>query len=95
MAEKNIMIHSKKKMAQALLQINRFSEAKPLYSQVCQIDNTYADAWFTLGVINGKLSNTVEAIEIKRRELNRRFLSRSDSRSSTNRRKRGSCHACS
>ena len=69
MAEKNILTHSRKKEAQVLLQNNRFSEAGVIYSQVCQIDKTDADAWFTLGVINGKLNNAVEAIDCFRRAV--------------------------
>ncbi len=69
MAEKNILTHSRKKEAQVLLQNNRFSEAGAIYSQVCQIDKTDADAWFTLGVINGKLNNAVEAIECFRKAI--------------------------
>lgn len=57
------LIHSRKREAFALLQSNRFSEARTLYAELCAQDKMDAEAWFFLGAINGQLKNTAEAVE--------------------------------
>jgi len=55
MAKQNPIIRSKKKKAQALIDANRFAEARELYRQICRLDRLDVDAWFTLGLLNGQL----------------------------------------
>lgn len=62
MAKKNILTHSKMKKAAELAQRGAFAEAKSLLEQVCKVDRVDADAWFMLGVVNGKLERADEAV---------------------------------
>ena len=55
MSKQNPIIRSKRKKAQTLFQENRLPEAREAYRQLCQLDRRDADAWFTLGLINGQL----------------------------------------
>jgi predicted O-linked N-acetylglucosamine transferase (SPINDLY family) len=63
MANNNLFTNSKKKKAFDLIQENRFAEAKTLFAEICEQNRTDAEAWFALGVINGKLNNVAESIE--------------------------------
>lgn len=69
MAKKNILTQSKKKKASELLQQGRFLEAKGLLQQVCAIDRVDSEAWFTLGVVNGKLEEKSAAIDCFRQSV--------------------------
>ena len=60
MAKKNVLTHSRKKAADALLQENRLAEARELYAKICRIDTADTQAWFTLGVISSQLGDFVE-----------------------------------
>lgn len=62
MAKKNILTHSKMKKAEELAQRGAFAEARTLLEQVCKIDRVDAEAWFMLGVVNGKLERADEAV---------------------------------
>ena len=61
MAKRNVLTHSKKKQAELLLQTNRLSEAKHLYTSICQTDKMDTDAWLALGVLNMRLGSSNEA----------------------------------
>lgn len=52
---------SEKQKAWALLRNNRLQEAKGLYARVCRDNPADAEAWHTLGVINGRLGLIDEA----------------------------------
>lgn len=62
MAKKNTLTHSKMKKAAELAQRGAFAEARMLFEQVCKVDRTDAEAWFMLGVVNGKLEHADEAV---------------------------------
>jgi tetratricopeptide (TPR) repeat protein len=62
MAKHNPIIRAKKKKAQALIDENRFAEARELYRQICGLDRLDADAWFTLGLLNGQLEYREETV---------------------------------
>jgi predicted O-linked N-acetylglucosamine transferase (SPINDLY family) len=62
MAEKNILIQAGKKKAMDLVQSGRFSEAKKMLDEVCGIDRADAEAWFMLGIVCGRLDDTIGAI---------------------------------
>lgn len=62
MAKKNILTHSKMKKAVELVQRGAFAEARALLEQVCKVDRVDAEAWFMLGVVNGKLERADEAV---------------------------------
>lgn len=66
MAKKNILTHSKFKKAAELVQRGAFAEARTLLGQVCKVDRADAEAWFMLGVINGKLERADEAVDCLR-----------------------------
>lgn len=69
MAKKNIRTHSKKKKALALVQSNQLEQARDLYIQVCKLDKRDADAWFLLGVVEGRLGNCKEAVRCLRNSI--------------------------
>ncbi len=69
MAKKNILTHAKKCKALALLQANRWREAKPIYAEVCRIDRRDAEAWFLLGGVNGQLALWEEAMQCWREAI--------------------------
>lgn len=62
MSKQNPIIRSKRKRAQTLFQENRLAEAREAYQQLCRLDRRDADAWFTLGLINGRLGLLEEVI---------------------------------
>lgn len=70
MAKKNILTHSKKKKAQALMQSGQFAEAKSLCMQICAVDKTDSETWFFLGIANGQLKNGEEAERCFRQAIN-------------------------
>lgn len=69
MASNNVHTSSKKKKAFELIQANRFAEARTLFAEICALDRTDAEAWFALGVINGKLNQAAESIECFRKAI--------------------------
>lgn len=69
MSRKNILTHSRKKKAFALLQAKQLEQAKDLYVQVCEVDKLDADAWFSLGAINGMLGRHADAADCLRRAV--------------------------
>lgn len=62
MAKKNALTYSKIKKAAQLTQRGAFTEARTLLEQVCKVDRVDAEAWFMLGVVNGKLERADEAV---------------------------------
>lgn len=54
-------ISSRKRSALAFFQNNQLTQAKALYLEVCRNDPADAEAWHTLGVINGRLGLIDEA----------------------------------
>jgi predicted O-linked N-acetylglucosamine transferase (SPINDLY family) len=57
---KNVLTRGKKKQALALLQSQRWPEAKTLFTQICESDKTDAEAWSNLMLIHlqmGELEN--------------------------------------
>jgi len=66
MAKKNILTHSKLKKATELAQRGAFLEARTLLDQVCKVDRADAEAWFMLGVVNGKLERADAAVDCLR-----------------------------
>ena len=69
MAGKNILTQSEKKNAMELVQSGRFPEAKKLLEEVCGIDRADAEAWFMLGIVCGRLDDTVGAIASLRQAI--------------------------
>lgn len=69
MPKRNILTHSRKKKAFALLQAKQFEQAKDLYVQVCEADKLDADAWFSLGAIHGMLGRHADAADCLRRAV--------------------------
>jgi len=61
MSDKNILAHSKKKKALALVHARQLPEAKQLYEQICRADPTDSNAWRMLGAVNGMLNLHQEA----------------------------------
>lgn len=61
MSDKNILTHSKKKKALALVHARQLPEAKQLYEQICRTDPTDSNAWRMLGAVNGMLNLHQEA----------------------------------
>ncbi|MEJ2565282.1 MAG: sulfotransferase [Gammaproteobacteria bacterium] len=62
MSKQNSIIRSRRKKAQTLFQENRLPEAREAYRQLCRLDRRDADAWFTLGLLNGQLGLLEEAL---------------------------------
>ncbi len=62
MAKKNVLTQSKIKKASQCAQHGNFTESKMLLEQVCKVDRVDAEAWFMLGVVNGKLEHADEAV---------------------------------
>lgn len=67
MSQQNPKIRTMKEKAQGLLQARRLPEARELYQQICQLDRSDADAWFSLGLING-LMGSMEGVIASCRE---------------------------
>ena len=67
MSQQNPSIRTLKEKAQGLLQARRLPEARELYQQICQLDRSDADAWFSLGLING-LMGSMEGVIASCRE---------------------------
>jgi len=61
-AKKNILTQSRKKKVTELVQTSQFTEAKQLLEEVCRIDRMDAEAWFMLGVVNGRLNDIENSI---------------------------------
>lgn len=66
MPKPDILLRSKKKKAQALFQQQRLDEARALYREICRLDRRDAEAWFTLGLLNGMLGDLAEAAACNR-----------------------------
>ena len=58
-----------RQQAAALLQANRLEEARATFEQLCALDKSDADAWYTLGGINGMLDRLDEAITCTRKAI--------------------------
>ena len=63
MAKKNILLRSKKKKAQALLDGNRLEEARVLLEQLAETDRRDAETRLMLGVIAGRQGDHQRAAE--------------------------------
>ncbi len=63
MAKKNILLRSKKKKAQALLDDNRLEEARALLEQLAEMDRRDAETRLMLGVIAGRQGDHQQAAE--------------------------------
>jgi protein O-GlcNAc transferase len=68
-AKKNILTQSRKKKATELAQTGQLTEAKQLLEEVCRLDRMDAEAWFMLGVVNGRLDDTDNSIASLRQSL--------------------------
>lgn len=69
MAKPNILIRAKKTKAAAMVKANNLQEADTLYTAVCQIDGTDADAWTMRSIIHRKLGNFNKAETYCRRAI--------------------------
>lgn len=67
--KKNILTQSRKKKATELVQTDQLTEAKQLLDEVCRIDRMDAEAWFMLGVVNGRLNDIENSIVCLRQSL--------------------------
>ena len=65
----NEQIATQKSKGMALMQGNRFQEAKALYSNIVGLSPEDVDAWYMLSTINGKLGNLDDAERCCRRVL--------------------------
>ena len=57
------------KQADSLLDAGRLQEAKLLFSKVCELDDTHAEAWMMVGVISGELGNIDDAEQCLRKSI--------------------------
>lgn len=67
MAKKNILLRSKKKKAQALLEANRLDEAHSLFTQLAKSAPMDVDIWLGFGVVEGRRGNHAAATECLRK----------------------------
>lgn len=66
MPKPDIVLRSKKKKANALVQQQRLAEARELYRQLCRLERSDPQNWFTLGLLNGMLGDLEEAAACNR-----------------------------
>jgi len=68
-SDKQQQIASLQQQGSALLQANRFAEAKALYARLCDLNPGDAEAWYRLGMLCGMLGNIDEAGEYCRKVI--------------------------
>ena len=69
MAKQNVLTRGKKTRALTLLQAGHLGQAKALYAQVCEKDQSDIDAWSRLGLIHLQLREYKEAEDCWRHQL--------------------------
>ncbi len=69
MAKKNILLRSKIKKAQALLQADQLAEAGVLLEQIVKTERRDADVWLMLGIISGKQGQHARSVDYLRKAL--------------------------